>query len=56
MKLNDLDGMSFDTARPLPVCRSEHGWNQSIAALKARLARAWVGLYAPPPRRLPPLV
>lgn len=56
MKLNDLDGTCFDTARQLPVRRSEYGWNRSIAALKARLARAWVGLYAPPPRRLSPLV
>lgn len=33
-----------------------HGWRGVMAALGARLMKAWVGLYAPPPRRLGPLL
>jgi hypothetical protein len=36
--------------------QSNAGWRGAIAAVMARLMKAWVGLYAPPPRRaLPPL-
>jgi hypothetical protein len=56
MKLNDFDTALFEAARPLPVHRPQRGWRTAIAGLKTRLEKAWVGLYAPPPRRLRPLI
>ena len=56
MKLNDFDRALFDAAQPLPVHRPQRGRRAAVAALKARLEKAWVGLYAAPPRRLRPLV
>jgi hypothetical protein len=56
MKLNDFDKALFDAAQPLPADRRGSGWRAALAALKARLEKAWVGLYAAPPRRLRPLV
>ena len=56
MKLNDLDMEHLAAARPLPVFRLERGWRGVLAVLRARLARAWIGLYAAPPRRLPPML
>ena len=38
------------------MVRAGHGWRGVMAALGARLMKAWVGLYAPPPRRLGPLL
>lgn len=56
MKPYELDAVNLSTARPLPAFRSAPGWHGAIAAFQARLARAWIGLYAPMPRRpLPPL-
>jgi hypothetical protein len=56
MKLNELKWVHLGAARPLPVIRCEPGWRGAMATLKTRLVRAWVGLYAPPPRQLPPLL
>lgn len=56
MKLNDFDRALFDAAQRLPDYRPQRGWREAIAALKARLEKAWVGLYASPPRCLRPLV
>jgi len=56
MKLNDFDRELFDAAQLLPVHRPQRGWRAAIAALYARLEKAWVGLYAPQPRHLRPLV
>jgi len=56
MKLNELDLEHLVAARPLPAFRIERGWGGVIAVLRARLARTWVGLYAAPPRRLPPML
>jgi hypothetical protein len=54
MKLNDLDGVNISAAMSLPASPPAAGWRGSIAALKARLVKAWVGLYAAPPRRALP--
>jgi hypothetical protein len=56
MKLNELDVTRLGTARALPAFQPASGWRGAIAALRARLVRAWIGLYAPPPRRLAPLL
>jgi hypothetical protein len=56
MKLNDLDVVHLGAAQLLAVHQAERGWRRAIAALNARLVKAWIGLYAPPPRRLGPLV
>lgn len=56
MKLNDFDLAQFAAAGPLPVHRFETGWRAALAALRNRLEKAWIGLYAAPPRDLPPMV
>lgn len=56
MKLYEFDAAHLSAALPLPAFQCAPGWRGAIAALQARLVRAWVGLYAAPPRRpLPPL-
>jgi len=52
--MNEFDMTQFGAVRPLPVYRSPRSWRGALAALKARLEQAWVGLYAPPPRRALP--
>jgi hypothetical protein len=44
--------------RPQPQLASwsGRGWRKSIAVLKSRLVKLWVGLYAPPPRRPGPML
>jgi len=54
MKLNDLDAVNISAAMPLPAFPPAAGWRGAIAAFKATLVKAWVGLYAPPPRRTLP--
>jgi hypothetical protein len=56
MKLNDLDMARLSTAQPLPVFQPTVGRRGALAALMARLVNAWVGLYAPPPRRPLPML
>jgi hypothetical protein len=56
MKLNDLDVMHLNTARPLPSFQYAPGWRGTMAALQARLEKAWVSFYAPPPRRPLPVL
>jgi len=56
MKLNDFDLVHLAVARPVPEIQSDQGWGGAIAVLKTRLAKAWVGLYAAPPRHLPPML
>ena len=41
-------------ARPLPVYQADRGWRGAIARLRTRFMKIWVGLYAPPPRRMAP--
>ena len=55
MKLDDFDWAHFAAAWLLRADRSEP-WREAIAALKFGFARAWAGLYAAPPRHLPPMV
>lgn len=55
MKRDECPGHA-EAARPLPVCQAETGGRRVIAALKARLMKMWVGLYAPPPRRPGPML
>ncbi|HEY7743584.1 MAG TPA: hypothetical protein VIA19_11115 [Burkholderiales bacterium] len=56
MKLNDFELARSAAARPLPAHWSETGGRAALAALRNRLEKAWIGLYAPPPRNLPPMV
>jgi hypothetical protein len=56
MTMNEFNGAHLGVLQPLPVHRSEHSWCGVLAALMTRLMNTWVGLYAPPPRRLGPLV
>jgi hypothetical protein len=56
MKWKGFDLAQFGGGRPLPALRSGPAWRRAVAALRARLERAWVGLYAPPPRRLGPMI
>ena len=39
-----------------PAFQAERGWRGEIAAVMSRLMEAWVGLYAPPPRRALPVL
>jgi len=56
MKLNDLDAVHIRAARPLRTFQSGSRRPGIAEALMTRLMRAWIGLYAAPPRRpLPPL-
>jgi hypothetical protein len=56
MKPYEFEAVHLSAALPLPAFQSAPGWRGAIAALQARLVKAWVGLYAAPPRRpLPPL-
>jgi hypothetical protein len=54
MKLNDLDAVHISAARLLPAFPPVPGRRGAVAALKTRLVQAWIGLYAPPPRRALP--
>jgi hypothetical protein len=56
MTWKGFDRAHFNGGGPLRALRSGPGWRRAVAALRARLARAWVGLYAPPPRRLGPMI
>lgn len=53
-----LDGhlMHSGAAQPRPVYWAERIWRGALAALTTKLMNTWVGLYAPLPRRLRPLV
>jgi hypothetical protein len=41
-------------AQPLPVYQADRGWRGAIAGLRTRFMKAWVGLYASPPRSMAP--
>lgn len=56
MKLNDLDMAHYPAARMPAVCQPERGAHGGLATFYGTLMKAWVGLYAAPPRRLTPLV
>jgi hypothetical protein len=56
MKMNDLDLAHFHAAQMPAVRQLERGWRGALAAFYETLMKAWVGLYAAPPRCLPPLV
>jgi hypothetical protein len=56
MNMNDLGTVQFGAARPQPALQSARGWRGFLEALMTRLMRQWSGLYAAPPRRLPPLI
>lgn len=45
-----IDLVTSATARAVPVYGAERGLRGGIAALRTRLMKAWVGLYAAPPR------
>lgn len=51
-----IDLVPCATARAVPVYEAERGLRGAIAALRTRLMKAWVGLYAAPPRRRGPAV
>jgi hypothetical protein len=56
MKLNDFDMAHFRAAQMPAVHQPERGWRGALAAFYRTLMNVWVGLYALPPRRLPPLI
>lgn len=56
MKLNDLDMAHYPVARMPAVRQPERGWRGALATFYGILMKTWVGLYAAPPRCLPPLV
>lgn len=44
------------SAQPLPAGQAGHGGRGAIGTFYRSLMKTWIGLYAPPPRRLRPLV
>ena len=56
MNIGDFSVVYSDAAVPLPVIRAERGWRGALAAFYRGLMKVWVGLYAPTPRHMPPMV
>jgi hypothetical protein len=47
-----LDGTLSGAAQPLPAGQARRGRRGVLAAFYRSLMKTWIGLYAPPPRRL----